>query len=43
MLAAVGHAVDEHPAAEELGARYFADRKGLRPYSLERMLSASLR
>ena len=39
-----GHVIDDHPLAEELEARYFRDRKdGLRPYSLERILSVSLR
>ncbi|HEV8625110.1 MAG TPA: SAM-dependent methyltransferase [Acidimicrobiia bacterium] len=38
-----GHIVDENLAPEDLAARYFADRKdGLRPYSIERILSASL-
>ena len=38
-----GHAVDEHMTPEELETRYFAGRKdGLRPYTLERILSTSL-
>jgi methyltransferase (TIGR00027 family) len=38
-----GHVVDENVAPETLSARYFADRKdGLRPYTLERILSTSL-
>jgi O-methyltransferase involved in polyketide biosynthesis len=38
-----GHTVDENVEPAELEARYFADRNdGLRPYSLERILSASL-
>lgn len=38
-----GHVVDEDVAREDLVSRYFADRKdGLRPYSLERILSTSL-
>jgi methyltransferase (TIGR00027 family) len=38
-----GHIVDENVPPETLMARYFADRKdGLRPYTLERILSTSL-
>lgn len=38
-----GHVVDENVSPEALMARYFADRKdGLRPYTLERILSTSL-
>jgi O-methyltransferase involved in polyketide biosynthesis len=38
-----GFTVDEDVEPAELEARYFADRNdGLRPYSLERILSASL-
>jgi methyltransferase (TIGR00027 family) len=38
-----GHTVDENVEPAKLEGRYFADRNdGLRPYSLERILSASL-
>ena len=38
-----GHVVDEHPTAEDLEMRYYAGRKdGLRPYTVERILSTSL-
>lgn len=38
-----GYVVDEHASPEDLATRYFADRKdGLRPYSVERILSTSL-
>ena len=38
-----GHVVDENVSRDELASRYFSDRKdGLRPYTLERILSTSL-